>query len=73
MGRIIFTEPPSVEELKNRLVRRGTDDQESITKRINKAEFELTFANKFDVIIVNDNLEFAVNQTKERITSFLEI
>jgi guanylate kinase len=67
----IFIKPPSIEELKNRLQKRGTETDESIAKRVAKAEYELTFAEKFDKIIVNDNLQEAINNTKKIITDFL--
>lgn len=67
----IFIKPPSIEELQNRLIGRGTDSAETIQKRINKAEFEMTFADKFDTIIVNDQLEEAIQNTKETLTAFL--
>lgn len=68
----VFVQPPSVEELQRRLVGRGTDDAETIQSRIDKAEFELSFADKFDVVIVNDVLDQAVEDTKNTLTSFLK-
>ena len=56
----IFIQPPSIEELRKRLIGRGTDTMEVIEDRIAKAEFELGFADKFDVVIVNDDLEKAI-------------
>ena len=55
-----FIQPPSLEVLKERLQGRGTDSQEDITRRIAKAEEEMSFAPKFDYIIINDVLEDAV-------------
>ena len=55
----VFIQPPSVEELRKRLVGRGTDAPEVIEARVAKAEYELTFAPKFDKVIVNDDLEQA--------------
>lgn len=55
----LFIQPPSVEELRKRLVNRNTDSPEVIEERIAKAEYELGFAEKFDVIIVNDDLNTA--------------
>ena len=55
----VFIQPPSVEELRKRLNGRGTDSPEVIESRIAKAEFELSYADKFDVVIVNDVLEKA--------------
>ncbi len=67
----IFIQPPSVEELRRRLTGRGTDAPEVIEKRIARAEFELTFAPKFDKIIVNDTLDTAVEETLKTIREFL--
>lgn len=69
----IFIQPPSVEELRNRLVGRQTDSAEAIDRRVAKAEQELTFANKFDKIVVNDNLEQAQQNALNIIKEFLEI
>ena len=55
----VFIQPPSVEELRNRLVGRATDAPEVIEQRLNKAEYELSFADKFDRIVINDDLEKA--------------
>ena len=55
----VFIQPPSVEELRKRLQGRGTDAPEVIESRIAKAEFELGFADKFDTVIVNDDLKKA--------------
>ena len=68
----IFIAPPSLEELKNRLTIRGTDPPEMIAKRLEKAEFEMSFAPKFDVVIVNDDLEKAKKATEEVVRNFLE-
>lgn len=68
----VFVQPPSVEELRKRLVGRGTDSLEVIESRVSKAEYELTFAPKFDTIIINDDLETAKTEALEIITQFLE-
>ena len=68
----IFIMPPSVEELENRLRNRGTDSDENIKKRIDKAKIEISFANKFDVTIVNERIEEAVKETEEILSNFLE-
>ncbi len=68
----IFVKPPSVEELRNRLLNRGTETAETLAKRVGKAEDELGFANQFDVIIVNDNLDEAVKKTKSTVLKFIE-
>lgn len=67
----VFIQPPSVEELRRRLNGRGTDTPEVIESRIAKAEYELSFAPKFDVVITNDNLEQAQKETLEVIRQFL--
>lgn len=55
----VFIMPPSVEELRNRLVRRGTDTPEQIAMRVEKAASEILLAEKFDTVVINDNLEKA--------------
>ena len=55
----LFIQPPSVDELRKRLEGRGTDTPEAIETRLAKASYELTFAPRFDRIIVNDDLETA--------------
>lgn len=67
----VFIQPPSVEELRKRLVGRGTDAPEVIESRIAKAEYELSFAPKFDTVIVNDDLETAQAEALKVIQDFL--
>lgn len=67
----LFIQPPSIDELRHRLVGRATDAPEVIETRIARAEYELTFAEKFDVIIVNDDLEKAKADTYRAIMDFL--
>lgn len=67
----VFIQPPSVEELRRRLEGRGTDAPEVIDSRIAKAEYELGFAPKFDVIIVNDDLQKAQAEALDILTHFL--
>ncbi len=66
----VFIQPPSVEELRNRLVGRGTDSPEAIERRVAKAEEELTYADKFDVVLVNDNLEEALARAESIVEEF---
>lgn len=68
----VFIQPPSIEELRNRLEGRGTDTPEVIESRIAKAEFELGFAPKFDTVIINDNLTKAQAEALKIIKEFLE-
>ena len=67
----VFIQPPSVEELRRRLVGRGTDAPEVIEDRVAKAEYELGFAPQFDVVVVNDNLEEAQQRAYDVIRNFL--
>ncbi len=68
----IFVMPPSLEELEKRLVGRKTETQESITKRLQKAEFEIGFAKDFDAILVNSVLENAIEEARALVESFVE-
>lgn len=68
----VFIQPPSVEELHRRLVARATDDAEQIEKRVAKAEYELTFAPRFDTVLVNDSLEVAKREAVKLLTDFLQ-
>lgn len=68
----VFIQPPSVEELRNRLVGRATDAPEVIEQRLNRAEYELSFANKFDRIVINDDLEKAKVDVYNVIKQFLD-
>lgn len=67
----IFILPPSIDTLRQRLINRGTDDEETINQRVAKAEYELSFASKYDYSVVNDDLEKAVKETKTIIRNFL--
>jgi guanylate kinase len=67
----IFIMPPSIEELRNRLVGRGTDSAETIEKRVAKADFEISKAPEFDHVVINDKLEEAVQQAEQIINNFL--
>ncbi len=69
----VFIQPPSIEELRKRLIKRNTDDTKKIEERLAKAEFELGFASRFDKIIVNDDLQKACKETLETIQSFLAL
>lgn len=67
----IFIMPPSIEELRNRLVGRATDSAEVIEKRVAKAEFEISKAEHFDHVVINDALADAVEQTRQIIANFI--
>lgn len=62
MATSVFIMPPSIEELRSRLVGRATDSQEAIDRRVAKASQELEYADRFDVRIVNDQLESALSE-----------
>lgn len=68
----IFVMPPSVEELENRLVKRGTETPEKIKMRIEKAREEMSLANQFDRVIVNHELDRAKTEVFELVSSFLK-
>lgn len=69
----IFIQPPSIEELRRRLTHRATDAPDVIEQRLAKASYELTFAPKFDHIVVNDDLEKAEKETLALVTAFLSL
>ncbi len=67
----IFVKPPSVEALADRLLKRGTETPETLATRLERVRYELTFAEKFDRIIVNDNLETALAEAYSLVYNFL--
>ncbi len=67
----IFVQPPSLEVLIDRLRGRGTDTEEKLKERISKAEKELGYADKFDVIVHNDDLELACEEAEKLVEEFL--
>ena len=74
-ARFLFLAPPSIDDLKSRLVGRGTETDESIQKRLAAAEQELAYSKEdgaHDKIIVNDDLEKAYRELKEFVTAELE-
>ncbi|MBO4613070.1 MAG: guanylate kinase [Bacteroidaceae bacterium] len=68
----IFIQPPSVDELRRRLVSRATDDAEQIERRLAKAEEEMSYAPRFDKILVNDDLETAKAEAVTLLNDFLK-
>jgi guanylate kinase len=64
--------PPSIEELRHRLTLRATDSPETIEKRVAKAAEEISFAEQFDVRIMNDKLEIACAEAEEVLKKFIE-
>lgn len=67
----IFVMPPSVEELRHRLEKRGTDKPEVIERRLQKAEYEMSFAPQFDFIVLNEDFDRAKQEVYEAIKKFI--
>lgn len=67
----IFIQPPSVEVLRERLLKRGTDSMEDIQNRLDKATFEISIGPQFDHTVVNDDLDTAVNEVHQLIADFV--
>lgn len=68
----IFVKVPSMEELEKRLINRGTETEESLSKRLYKVKFEMAFQNRFDVVLLNDDLESSFKKTEDVYKSFCE-
>ncbi|MCC8113413.1 MAG: guanylate kinase [Bacteroidales bacterium] len=69
--KTIFIMPPSLEALQKRLEHRGTEDARIIAERMERAEYELSLAPQFDAIVINDDLDRAIERTRQEITDFL--
>ncbi len=67
----VFIEPPSVDELKKRLQGRGTENDDSLAARVNKASYEISFKIHFDEVILNDHLHNACAKAEELVEKFL--
>lgn len=68
----IFIEPPSVDELKRRLMGRGTESEESLNARVNKASYEISFKTYFNQVIVNSDLNKACSEAEQIVLHFLQ-
>lgn len=68
----VFVKVPSMEELQRRLAGRGTESEETFAKRMERAEFEMSFENKFDVTLVNKELEDSFAQARRIVGDFLK-
>ena len=68
----IFVMPPSVAVLRERLVGRGTDTPETIEKRVAKAESEISYADRFDCVVLNDDLQQAIAETERLVADFIK-
>ncbi len=67
----IFIQPPSISELKKRLIARNTETDATLNKRLSKATTELEYSTKFDKVIVNDNLDVAVETIRNILNNYL--
>ena len=67
----VFVQAPSVEVLRRRLESRGTDAPEKIEQRVAKADYEMTFRDKFDVVVINDDLQAAFADAEQKVRAFL--
>lgn len=71
-GLAIFVKVPSIDELKERLMDRQTETENSLSQRIFKAKFEMGFEDKFDVTLLNENLEESLRQAAELVDNFID-
>ena len=69
----IFVEPPSIDELKKRLQSRGTESNDSLQARINKASFEISFKHSFNRVIINDELDRACKEAENIVKEFINL
>lgn len=67
----VFVQPPSIEDLRNRLESRNTESQEQLEVRVNKASQELQKSTEFDTILINDQLEKALKEAEQIVAQFL--
>lgn len=68
---LIFIAPPSIEELKERLIKRNTETNDDLRKRIERAEMELSFQDKFDFVVVNSKLDNAKKEVRKIIENII--
>ncbi len=68
----IFVQPPSIQELENRLIGRGSETPETIIRRVGKAEIEMKSAEEFDYILINDRLENAKKEARRTVLNYFE-
>lgn len=69
----IFIAPPSIDELRRRLVQRGSESPEAIEERVGRAEYELGFRDRFDHVVVNDELPRAIGEIEKLMADFINI
>ncbi|MEQ9424462.1 MAG: guanylate kinase [Cyclobacteriaceae bacterium] len=68
----VFVKAPNLEAIKERLANRKTESQQELQKRLQKAEFEATFADQFDVVLLNDDLNAALKKAETLVVNFLD-
>lgn len=68
----VFVMPPSIEELRKRLVHRSTDPANKIEERVQKAAYELTYTGQFDKVLINDQLEKALGEAEKLVSEFIK-
>lgn len=68
----IFIEPPSIPELKRRLIQRGSDSEEAIDERVGRAEYELSLAPRYDHVVTNDELPRAISEVETLMRDFIK-
>ncbi len=68
----VFIEPPSIDELKRRLTSRGTENESSLSARVNKASYELSFKHSFNHVITNTDLEKACKEAETLVYDFIK-
>ena len=68
----VFVSPPSLDELKTRIEKRSSESREWINKRIAKAKYEMSFADQFDKVLLNDDLEKTLKESEKLVLDFIE-
>lgn len=69
----VFVMPPSMEDLKQRLIKRGSENDESLAQRLNKAKEEIGYASQFDVVLINNQVEKAFMEAERIVRDFIKI
>lgn len=67
----VFVKVPDEETLRQRLIGRGSETEESLSKRLFKVHFEMSFQNRFDVVLVNDHLETSLQKAQQLVDDFI--
>ncbi len=68
----IFVMPPSIEDLEKRLNERKTENEETLKKRINKVQWEISMSSLFDIVVINNDLNAAIEKAEEAVVNFLK-